>query len=497
MRRAGLGLLLGLAGLAGMAAEPGVIVEVPGLWAGFSAGPVARVGGNFSLADLNRDGLPDLLLDQEAWIRGPNAAWSRKVSLPGGDGGGIYDVDRNGILWRIFRDRITGWRLADSGEGWEKVGEQPLEGGNWDIPREEARARRRVLRDLDGDGRDDLVTVTPRGVCWYRGRGEGFDREAGLLLALPETRVLYTARGELWPPEQRVLALPTFRFSCEISLSGEEIAVVYGEESAGGTTWTTLRYPMPRQGSPLKVEAAQKIDSPPLPRDAVPVWLDRGADRPGFARMYWEPDGSGIPGDGFMVCEAWEPGAPDPRVFRRPAPPGAAPYPPLADVNGDGRLDVVMLTVGLARRGPRERAQELLTGSRLLVEVSAWLRQAGGGYARDPSWQGTWTAQLDAPPVRLPRMLGWAARGELASMGGDFNGDGQADLLIRDRLDQAACYPCGAEGCGRQPLFTLPVPPEATVVPADVNGDGVADVLLVPESGNAPTRVFLTGGSSR
>lgn len=497
MTRVGVGLMLGLAGVMAGMAEAGVLVEVPGLWAGFAAGPAARVTGNFSHADLNDDGRADLLLEREAWIRGAGPGWTRKIPLPGGAETDAYDVDREGVLWVISGNRLSGWRLAAAEDGWEPATDEvsvdePVTG------REPALdfgcARRRFLYDLDGDDQDDLVTVTPRGVCWHRRQGAGFDAAGRVLTPLPEPQAVYTARGTLWPPGQRALCLPGFRFSAEVSVGADAILLVHGEESAAGMRWTTLRYPIFREGHSVKTGEGTRDTGPPLPPDAVPVWLDRDAGRPGFARVYREPDSSGIPGEAFAVCEVWEPGETSSRVFRRPAPSGAALYPPLADINRDGRLDVVLMTVGLARRGPRERAQELLTGNRLQVEVSVWFRQAGG-YPREPSWQDNRTVYLDAPPIRQPRMLEAAARGQLASLHGDFNGDGRADLLLRERLDQVACYLCDEGGCARQPVFTVEVSPGEAVVPADINGDGLADVVRVPEPGGGPARVYLTEGN--
>ena len=495
MIRIGILAIFGLFRAVGCMAETGVLVEIPGLWAGFAAGPVARVTGNFSHADLNGDGLPDLLLDRGAWIRDMGAGWARTVPLPGGNDGGAYDVDREGILWTATRDGITGWRLNASGEAWEQVGKPSpvrfLE--DRDPGPEQAFPRRPMLRDVDGDGRDDLIVMTARGVCWHHREPDGFNPRAVLLVPLPESRVAYPGSAPLWPPEQRALALPVFRFSGEASLSPEDVTVAHTENTATGTLWTIRRYPILREGGPVRVGTAATTASPPLPEDALPVWLDRGGARPGFARVYREADGAGTPGGAVMACAVWEADARTPRLFRRPAPPGTALYPPLSDINGDGRLDVAILTVGLTRRGPRDPAQELLTGNRLTVEVSVWPRREGGLYDRDPSWKATRTVQLDAPPIRQPRMLRKAAPGQLASLHGDFNGDGHADLLVRERLDLVGCYPCGPEGCGHQPLFTLAVSPDETVVPADVNGDGLADVVRIPEMDGAPTRVFLTG----
>lgn len=490
--------MVGLMGVGAGWRDFGGVVELPGLWAGFAAGPAARVTGNFSHADLNGDGRPDLLLEREVWIRGAGSGWARKMSLPGGEDTDAYDVDREGVLWVVSGNRISGWRLAVSEDSWEQVSEgQEIDGpaADRDLGPDSGSARRRFLYDLDGDGRDDLVTVTPHGLCWHR-RGADRFAETGVVLApLPEPQAVYTVRGTLWPPEQRALRLPVIRFAAEISVGTDGITLVHGEDSAAGTRWTTLRYPLVREGGAVSAGEVTREVGPPLPRDAVPVWLDRDAPRPGYARVYREAGGSGIVGEAFVVCEVWEPGEALPRVFRRPASAGAALYPPLADVNQDGRLDVVLITAGLSRQGPRERALELLTGNRVQVELSVWFRRSRG-YTREPSWQESRTVYLDAPPIRQPRMLGAATRGQLASLCGDFNGDGWADLLIRERLNQAVCYSCGETGCTRQPLFTLEVSAEETVIPADVNGDGLADVVCVPERDSGPVRVWLSEGKS-
>ncbi|HOQ88946.1 MAG TPA: VCBS repeat-containing protein [Candidatus Hydrogenedentes bacterium] len=497
MSRLGCCAVLWAASAVSWGGTPAAIMEMPGLWAEFAAGPVARVTGNFSHADLNRDGQPELILERSVWIRERGPGWSRTIPLPEEFSGGFYDVDREGILWLMSRDGLKGWRLEDSGDRWEPLGLFPLEKATAEKGKEPENrpGRRRFLHDIDEDGWDDAVVITPRGAYWHRRTKEDFRREGALLISFPPPRLIYGTPGTLWPPEQRALAFPTRRLSCEISIAAGVITLVSGEPMGDRMFWTVRQQALTGAAGRDPASGVDPLQQLDVPGDAMPVWLDRGSPAPGFARFKRETDSPDGRGDPVAVCEVWAPGQGTPQVFRRPAPPGTALCPPLADVDGDGLMDVALLTAGMPRRGPREQAQEFLTGSRLQLDAAVWLGR-NGGYASQPSWKGSLDIQLDAPPVRQPQLLQRAARKPLASLIGDFNGDGQADLMVRDRLDRVSVYACGAGGISGQPLFTLAVAADEAAIPADVNGDGRADVICMPESGTRPTRVALTEGDN-
>ncbi len=489
MLAAALGLM---AGMGALADAPGVVTEMLGLWAGFAAGPVARVTGNFSHADVDRDGRLDLLFDSEIWLRDAGPGWKSKIGFPETGGEGFYDLDTSGVLWVAAQDRLAGWQWDAASGAWEKKSEQefPFDAAGWE--KETGGGRRRFLHDLDRDGMDDLVLVGREEARWHRRTRKGFDRKGALMARLPAPQMIMPAQVPLWPPERRALALPARRLSCEVSLVGSRMFILYGIDSPEGLRWALSIWEAGVAGEG-QTEEETPWQSPALPRDVVPVWLDAGGSLPGFARIVREA----VPGtasmDEYVTCEVWETGDRAPRAFRRITLPKMALHPPLADLNRDGRLDVLLMTLGLTGRGMRERAQEMLTGNRLRLEVTAWMR-GEKGYPPEPSWQVVRTLQLDAPPVRGPRMLEWAAQGQLVFLAGDFNGDGFADLMVRERMDLVACYPCGADGCAQAPLFTFTVSPDESVFPADVNGDGIADIVCVRPDTPQSARVLLVEG---
>ena len=123
-----------------------------------------------------------------------------------------------------------------------------------------------------------------------------------------------------------------------------------------------------------------------------------------------------------------------------------------ADVNGDGRVD-------------------LITGSRSAASVAVWI-------ATGASWRKP--VQLDIPGPA------WAVAA------GDFNGDGSQDIVavVRD-FNEVAMFPGNGNGTFRAPVFRPVGDTPKSVTVADLNKDGLSDAIV----GNFVASVSILMGS--
>jgi hypothetical protein len=148
-------------------------------------------------------------------------------------------------------------------------------------------------------------------------------------------------------------------------------------------------------------------------------------------------------------------------------PAGTAPASvAIMDLNGDGRLDIATTNGGLA-----EGEAEEINGSN---DISVMLGRGDGTFAK----------RVNYPAGDVPSGLVMA----------DLNGDGSPDLLTVDRhQSQLALLRGGGDGTFR-PYTRIPINGltlSRRLTAADLNGDGVVDVVVPAESDGSV--VVLTG----
>lgn len=151
----------------------------------------------------------------------------------------------------------------------------------------------------------------------------------------------------------------------------------------------------------------------------------------------------------------------------------------LVDLNGDGRLDLVLVRV--PKLGIGEALQILLTRT-VDLDVAIFLNQPDGAFGAQPAHSRTIEVPLvlsisnTAIKVESPYIINFS---------GDFTKDGRKDLMVKTADDEISIFFGGDEKSlfASKPGATLKTIDTSsftstTVTVDDLNGDGVSDVIL-------------------
>lgn len=159
---------------------------------------------------------------------------------------------------------------------------------------------------------------------------------------------------------------------------------------------------------------------------------------------------------------------------------GASTPPALVDLNGDGARDLMVASIEMSLVSNVQKALFKTVD----VTYHVFLNEKGKGvFARNPESSQTIGFSLDAT------QLGFAP---LASLDGDFDGDGMPDLVTLTGDDRFCIYRASRKGgflsrkritFGAKPWRVLDVRAGDGYRVADWNGDGIADLAVFDRSG--------------
>jgi hypothetical protein len=148
------------------------------------------------------------------------------------------------------------------------------------------------------------------------------------------------------------------------------------------------------------------------------------------------------------------------------------------DLNGDKKLDLIM---GVVRKfGITEGIQVFLSG-KVDLELHVYPTEAGGRFTKDPAVELKFSIPYSFQLSRESASLDLVFR---PNFKGDFNKDGLRDMLVGSDARTLRIYPGSKDRpISDQPSGSItmnPPPGAATTEPfvADLNGDGVSDLLL-------------------
>jgi len=163
---------------------------------------------------------------------------------------------------------------------------------------------------------------------------------------------------------------------------------------------------------------------------------------------------------------------------------------PVMDVDGDGYPDLVL---GFGHIDSREGLRKQITARQLDYTLRFYFNRPGAGFPTEADCQRAVMIHLQD----LQSPLDWELPQNFqryVKVGGDFNGDGKTDLLVRDQRGAISAYffQSRTKGFSLEPdlLFNCLEPIESWQV-EDLNGDGISD-LIVKLAKEDAFRVFVS-----
>jgi hypothetical protein len=148
---------------------------------------------------------------------------------------------------------------------------------------------------------------------------------------------------------------------------------------------------------------------------------------------------------------------------------GRNPPSAFADIDNDGYQDIVLLEL---KELPRSFSSviELLTDEGIDWRFAVRLFDPEKGYSRRADHRKNITAIL--PFMRQMQSM--------INLGGDFNGDGRPDLMIRRKPSLIEVYFSSKKGelFGRKPALRFEVPKKGWPLVHDYNGDNLSDIMI-------------------
>jgi hypothetical protein len=332
--------------------------------------------------------------------------------------------------------------------------------------------------DLDGDGASEAILFAPDELFVMKAAGAGGFR------CLQKLPVPFDAAFLIpWAPSMKLtrsVSVPVLAYGDvtgdgrkDVSYFREDAVGIFRQESDGRLVPAdSLAISEDRKRSPrrrfLQFDLPPKVED--FNRDGL---LDFAVIFPskGRVQVYYGRPGRtdySTPDDLMKAADGWSTG-----VY-------------LEDLDGDGRLDLVM---GVVRKfGIAEGIQVFLSG-KVDLELHVYPMQGDGRFSRDPVQELKFSIPFSFHVARESMNLDLVFRPNFT---GDFNRDGLRDMLVATGEKTLRIYP-GVKGrfIADAPSGTIAMdPPAGTSLTepftADFNGDGVTDLVLrhvLPESG--------------
>jgi hypothetical protein len=225
-------------------------------------------------------------------------------------------------------------------------------------------------------------------------------------------------------------------------------------------------------------------------------WVDLNRDgKVDLIKSIWLNEPSFVPGlpsgkvlvSTYIAGESGRIPAEPKQVFRKN---DWTPAVPVVDVDGDGFLDLVL---GYSRVDSREGVRKQITAKQLDFSLRFHFYRVEAGFPKEADCQRDVVIHLD----QASWLLSWSRREyfeRCVKLGGDFNGDGKADLLVRDHNDEISVYFFVSRQKGFSPKpdlrFSCPGLIDDWEI-KDLNNDGVSDLIVKLEKQNA-LRIFIS-----
>lgn len=486
--------------IAGMAAALalGALTFTPqsadGLWVGPLKPLSDQAMMNCRQADLDGDGLADLLFDHGVWFqRGGGFPAEARGVLPREADGKLLDT-HGGLLYAVGGGELLvfSWDGGKFKEDHAQCVEWPGAGPD---PSGSGGRLGRFLHDVDGDGRPELAAAAEDGLVLFSWRN-GQYAPAGLLPVYPGLQLVQMHDRPLWPRARRALAFPARQMLCDVSVMNMAVSVFSrGPGSAGSFVHERTHYPLGFKENGFAFEGEPAVwRGPAVPEHVRPCRLnpDNVPDFAGHRRAR-----SGGRNLEVSLLETWASldGGDSFTVRRSVCLPQFLPQAAFLDLDGDGLSDLVTEGTELFDGGVRETVSRFMTGRTVPHRVRVY-RQEGGGFSTAPTLDFRTSLDMGGPLWKSPPRFRQYQAAELVSLAGNFDGDGFRDVLVRDREDRVAVHLVRGWKASDRPDTVVAVPQGSRVTVADVNGDGRSDLVVSGPSDAPGVTVHYSGGGA-
>jgi hypothetical protein len=476
--------------------------DIPGLSAGEINPLNGQVAANYLHVDVDGDGVVDLVLPAEVRLqRDGTFPEDARIAFPDGSTVLAFDVWNNEFYLRLAgRLKVVYWH---EGEWKTKLAQQ----FRWAEPDQMGRAssqegqggpsgaqHERFLHDFDADDVPEIVLAAPDGLHLYRRTAAEFV-EACCLDVLPPLSIVGLSDQALWPAAARRISLPVRAMNCGVYVTGLTVGVLTEEAlPARQVRYRLTRYTVdPENNLLINSASARTEETAPMPNYVRPCRLNRD-DRIDYAGGDWElSEASVFPAPIYETYATLDQGRASQTVRTR----SFRPHCSFVDFDGDGDLDMVTESTRLFEGGGRESVSRFLTGREVVHEFNIHLQNPKNGFSDTPDIVGRFTIRLDAAPCRNSDMFRRYLAGELCNITGDIDGDHYRDLVIQDGPQRLSVYLFKGTGFAGKPDLSVPLEKGTRFAVADVNGDGLSDLItckLVESQGTLQevSRVYFT-----
>lgn len=456
--------------------------------------------GNFHHADVDNDGLADILLSDRVMLqRAGEFPPALVVRLPKPADRVRYAVV-DGALWVRFPGGFEIYRLE--GMQWKRLIAQSM---NWpDLPVGAqlggvAQVGHPVnlwldySHDLDADGMAELVIPDHGGLAVFQLRDNRLER-AGLIQVFPEPKAMLPRGEQLWPEEARRLRLPATRqafnifIDADTLLSTERIPVLDGR-----SVFAVSRFSLALDSKTFSATLLSESRTQAVPSFLQPCMLNSD-DVIDLAGTVLHEGRSDLTPERIYDTHLSTDMGKTLQVFRTKS---FHPSASFVDFDADGDLDLVLEVVELFQGGVRDFFTRAISSRRLRHTVIVHLQDASGTYSKSPDVRHQVTIRLDAPPLRNSVMFERYQQGLLLSLGGDFNGDTRPDLAVQTGPAEISIYLNQGSSFSSSADHVLEVGKISRFVVVDVDGDGISDIVCYPEGAaeqdvNSSPRIYFT-----